>query len=542
MDRLKTDKKMIKKKHTYLGRLMALMLLITTSACDRGMLDAVPTDRLSESVFWQSQADAELAVNSLYNDLDGTEIFFLDALTDIGHVNQPFAVDAYIALGTYDALNTRIYNTWSDAYVGIGAANYFLANVDRIENITDNNTFLRYKGEARVLRAYQYIKLAYLFGAVPLLKGPLTLEESRQATRTPLDEIYDFVDTELSEAAGWLPEAYSGTNVGRVTKWAAIALRARANLYAGRYRQAAEAAGEIIQSGDFSLYSRYENLFSYTAENNGEVILDKQFVSPNFVHNSFYLLAPYSQQNSQSTYVPTKVLADTYETADGKAIDDADSGYDADNPYENRDPRLHFSIFLDGDILPSGIAFSPAPNSGTSDAIGSTYIASTTGFNVKKYVNAQDFANPSRSGINIILLRYAEVLLTYAEAKIELDEIDASVYEAINTVRNSRSDVQLPALPVGLIQDDLREAVRRERTVELAFEGLHLADVRRWRTAETVIPGNVYGITYRNADGTTSVVEAASESRVFNASRHYLWPIPQRERDLNPDLEQNPGW
>jgi hypothetical protein len=174
------------------------------------------------------------------------------------------------------------------------------------------------------------------------------------------------------------------------------------------------------------------------------------------------------------------------------------------------------------------------PNSGSADAVGSTYIASTTGYNIKKYVNnVDDYANPANSGINIILLRYAEVLLTKAEAKIELNEIDGEVYAAINAVRNSRSDVKLPAIPAGLSQEQLRQIVRHERTVELALEGLHLFDIRRWKTAETVMP---------DANNKLLTVQVVSFNRVFNKSRDYLWPIPQKETNLNPNLKQNPNW
>ena len=191
---------------------------------------------------------------------------------------------------------------------------------------------------------------------------------------------------------------------------------------------------------------------------------------------------------AKARYVPTKALVDMYETLDGKLITDAASGYNPATPYANRDTRLKFSIFLEGDILPSGITFKPQPTSGTADAIGSTYIASTTGFNIKKYIIADDYGNPANSGINIILLRYAEILLTYAEAKIETGQIDASVLAAINLVRNGRTDVKQPSVTT-MSQSELRAIVRRERTVELAFEGQHLFDIRRWKIAEKVMPG-----------------------------------------------------
>jgi len=238
--------------------------------------------------------------------------------------------------------------------------------------------------------------------------------------------------------------------------------------------------------------------------------------------------------------VPTKAAVDQYQTSSGVNISDAGSGYDANNPYVNRDPRLRFSVFISGDTLPDGSIYRPEPGSGTPDAVGNTYLASTTGFGIKKYINKEDYANPANSGINIILQRYAEVLLNYAEAKIESNTVDQTVYDAINNVRNTRTDVVLPSLPANLSQDRLRTAVRQERVAELAFEGLHLEDIRRWKTAATVVPGPVYGITYIS-NGTAKIVQVAV-NRLFDAGKHYLWPVPQTERDQNINLDQNPGW
>ncbi|MCE7064992.1 RagB/SusD family nutrient uptake outer membrane protein [Dyadobacter sp. CY326] len=513
---------------------------IALVSCDNDLLDTVPNDRLSVDGFWKTEQDAKLAVNSLYTDLDSTNVISWDALTDIAHTNQNFDVQAYVELGTYDGTSSKIYNEWKRAYRGIRATSYFLENVDKVAS-TNTALINQLKGEAKVLRAYQYIKLAGFYGDVPLVTSALTIDESRTLVKAPVAEIWDFIDKELNEAAALLPATYPASDKGRVTQGAALGLAARASLYAGRYAKAAEEADKVIKSGNYGLYESYEKLFTYAAENNKEVLFDRQFIKDTYPINVFALLAPYSQKNSQSTYVPTKALVDTYETLDGKLITDATSGYNPAAPYANRDSRLKYSVFLEGDVLPSGIAFKPQPTSGTADAIGSTYIASTTGFNIKKYISADDFANPVNSGLNIILLRYAEVLLTYAEAKIELGQIDASVLAAINLVRNGRTDVKQPSIKT-TSATELRAIVRRERTVELAFEGQHLFDIRRWKTAEKVIPGPVYGITYKDASGALKTVEVVAVNKTFDVSRHYIWPIPQKERDLNPSLTQNPGW
>ena len=524
----------------YSNLLIVFFAILFFSSCKKDLLDTVPNDRLSEDLFWKTENDAKLAVNALYTDLDGTSIISWDALTDIAHTNQPFDVQAYIEQGAYDISSAKVYNEWTAAYKGIRATNYFLENLGKVPS-TNTALINQLTGEAKTLRAYQYIKLAGFFGDVPLITSSVTIAEASEVTRTPVTQVYDFIDKELAEAATLLPATYAVADKGRITKGAALALKARADLFAGRYQLAVDAADQVMKSGTYALLESYQKLFLYASENNKEVILDKEFIKDSYSHNVFSLIGPYSQKNSGSTYVPTKTLVDAYETTDGKSITDPTSGFDPYNPYLKRDPRLRFSVFLDGDILPSGIVFHPNPNSGTADAIGSTYIASTTGYNIKKYINTEDYANPTNSGINIILLRYAEVLLTYAEAKIELNQLDQSVYDAINLVRNKRDDVKLPSIATGLSQSALRTIVRHERMVELAFEGQRLFDIRRWKIAETVMVGPVYGITYVS-NGQLVTVQSVAFNRVFDKTRHYLWPIPQKETNLNKNLTQNPNW
>ncbi|QNL48212.1 RagB/SusD family nutrient uptake outer membrane protein [Olivibacter sp. SDN3] len=516
----------------------AIMITFLMVSCDRDLLETVPTDRVSEDVFWNSPADASSAVNALYLDLDTTNIFSFDALTEIGHVNQNFAVDAQIALGVYDGTNSKVDAEWANAYKGIRATNYFLENVDRVA-LDDADLLARYKAEAKTLRAYQYIKLVGLFGDVPLITETISVEDARTLTRTPSENIWDFVDKELEEAAQALPLSYTGGDIGRITKGAALALKARANLWAERYQQAADAATAVINLGVYSLHPTYGSLFGYDAANGSETILARQYQKNSYPHNAFQILAPYSQQNGNSTYVPTRQLVDLYEMVDGSLIT-GNPNYNPLEPTNNRDNRLKFSVYTKGDQLPSNATFNPAPNSGTADAIGGTYIASTTGFNVKKYVVQEDFANPGNSGIPLMLIRYAEVLLTLAEAKLELGQLDETLYQALNQLRNGRTDVKQPSVTTRNT-DDLREIIRRERTIELAFEGLHLFDIRRWKSAEQVLPGPVYGMTYVNNSGEAVTVRVVAVERNF-VSRHYLWPIPQNERYLNENLTQNPGW
>jgi starch-binding outer membrane protein, SusD/RagB family len=528
------QKMMIKLKTIF----YALLLLPFLNSCDKHLLETVPNDRISTEIYWKTDKDATLASNAVYTYLEGVSSYFSwDGMSDIGHTNVPFAVNAVVERGQYDTQNGIVHSEWINDYAGIRSANAFLAHVDEV-NTTDKDRISRLKAEVKTIRAYLYMKLASLFGDVPLITTEITLQESRTITRTPVNEIWDFIAAELTDAASVLPTSQS--EKGRVTKGAALALKARAMLYAGRFQQAADAAKQVMDLNVYTLYPSYQNLFTYAAENNSEVILDKQFVKDVYRNNLFGYMAPYSQQASGTTFVPLKKLVDSYQMNNGKEITDPTSGFDPYNPYVNRDPRLRYSIFVLGDVLPDGKTYNPKPGSGTADAVDYTYLSTKTGFNVKKYINKEDLSQPSNGGINLILIRYAEVLLTYAEAKIELNQLDQSVVDAINLVRQ-RTDVKMPVISMGS-QEALRAAVRHERMVELAFEGLRYIDIRRWRIAENVIPGKIYGMTYTDANGSLQTIEIQSFGKIFDKTRDYLWPIPQKERELNPKLTQNPNW
>lgn len=533
---IKQNKILIMKSFKKICTLLFSILLLI--GCKKDLLETIPNDRISSDIFWKTENDATLGANAVYTYIGETADHFIgwDNMSDIVFTNPTGPQEASIAQGQFNAFNTRISGDWSRNYAGIRAVNTFLANVDKV---TTTNTALitRLKGEVRTLRAYFYSQLAFLFGDVPLVTTEITLQESQNLKRTPVAQVWDFISKELTEAAVLLP--LKQTDKGRVTKGAALALNARAMLYAERFQLAADAAKQVMDLNNYSLYPSYKTLFSYLAENNAEVIFDMEYVQDTYPNNIFLVLAPKSV-NANSKWVPTKNIIDAYQMTNGKNISDPTSGYDPVNPYKNRDPRLQYSIFVPGDSLPNGKIFNPLPNSTTGDAVGSSFVVSPTGFNIEKYVNKEDLAKPSSSGINIILLRYAETLLTYAEAKIELNQIDVSVYDAINKVRQ-RADVNMPAITVGKTQAELRDILRKERMVEFAFESLRFFDIRRWKIAEIVMPGKVQGLTYKDANGNLQTVEVPGFTKVWD-NKNYLWPIPQKEIELNPNLTQNPGW
>jgi len=516
-----------------------LLLVCFFIGCDPNLLETVPNDRISSEIFWQTEQDAVFAANSVYLTLDGLNIVGYDGITDLVLTNRGFDANVVIQRGQLSADTGRFLNEWSSAYTGIRRANDFLDNIDRVQGNID--TINRITGEVMTLRAYHYIKLAMLFGDVPLITTGIDISEGKSLTRNSVNEVWDFIALELDQAASMLP----WQNTQRVNRGTAYGLKARAMLYAGRYAEAAESAQNVIQSGEYDLYPDYYELFQYNGQGNSEILLARERARDFNAHNVYNILAPWSQipGANGSTYVPTAAMIDKYEMDNGLPILHPESGYDPFNPYDNRDPRLYASVFLNNITeMPDGQVYGTTPGSEGSDAVQITVYSTITGYNIRKYVAVEDYGNPGNSGLNTSLLRFAEVLLTYAEAKIEMNDIDQSVYDAINRVRQ-RPTVEMPEVThaTASSQNELRELVRNERTVELAFEGFRLFDIRRWKIAEEVMPGIPQGITYV-VNGELRQVEIPEREATFNSDRDYLWPIPIREIELNSNLTQNPGW
>ena len=509
--------------------------------CEKDLLETIPNDRVSADLYWKTDKDATFAANFVYTYLETVQKWTnWDAMSEIGHVSKTTNVESLFEKGAYDATSGVLSWEWSNNYKGIQAANIFFDNVDKI--VTTNQALIdRLKAEVRVLRASYYIHLAFLWGDVPLVTTEISLEESRKLTRTPVVQVWDFISKELTDAAAVLPNVQ--TEKGRITKGAALALKARAMLFAGRYTEAATAAKQVMDLNVYSLYPSYANLFTYAAENNVEVIFDKQYIKSAYRNSLFITMCPNSVfPGSTLNIVPTKQAIDIYQMTNGKDITDPTSGFDPYDPYKNRDPRLKFNFIVLGTVLTNGKIYDSRPFSGTGDAVGSAEIATATGFNVNKYLIKEDAADNTNGGLNTIYLRYAEVLLTYAEARIEANQIDASVLDAINQIRR-RPDVNMPSYVGITSQVELRKIVRDERLRELSFEGLHYFDIRRWRTAEFVVPGMLLGMTYTDKNGALQMITLPGFVKTFDKNRDYLWPLPQREVELNPNLlPQNPGW
>ena len=516
---------------TLLGSVLGLVLLLT--GCSDDFLTTVPPDQLSDAVFWKTEQDVTLAVNAIYPSVWGDNIIHLEAVSDNAFQHKQWERAYEYATGTHDASTQWGTDIWNNAYTGIRRANTVLANIDNVAGI-DPTRKERLKGEATFLRAYHYTHLVNLFGGVPLILEPITIAEGREITRTGASAVVDQILADLDYAAGVLPTTYNDADAGRATRGAALALKARAALYAGRYQEAATAARAVMDLGVYDLYPNYRDLFTYAGEGSDEIIFARQQLKNQYATGVFGAFANYSNDGG-SNVVPARALVDAYLCADGLPVDDPNSTCDPADPYVNRDPRMDGSLLYPGAEWDGGV-YNSMPDSPTADRVGSDFNATSTGYNLKKYIDLTDKNDRGNGGIDYILIRYADVLLMYAEAKIELGQIDQSVYDALNAVR---ARVDMPAVTAGKSQAELRDIVRLERRVELALEGLRLFDLRRWQTAETTMNGRVYGLDYVE-NGELKTI--SPDARRFVAPRDYLWPIPQRERDLNPNLEQNQGY
>jgi hypothetical protein len=497
---------------------------------------------VSDDIFWSQENDAVIFLNGTYSALpSSTLIIEMDAFTDNGTTNRQFDDRYVFSDGSFDPQKVYSRDRWNGFFGAVARTNILLANIDRIPAAKiDAARKARYVGEARFLRGVFYLQLVSMFGDVPMPLTPLTDAEARKLTNTPAAKVYDQILADFDAAASALPTSYTGADIGRATKGAALAFKARAALYAGRFQIAADAAKAVMDLGVYRLHPDYGQLFLYAGENSPEIIFTRRYSKTAQAsgqnNNIFNEFGPPSN-SATGHIVPIRNLVDSYQMTDGKSIT-ASPLYNAapDKMYLNRDPRLAATILFPGaswdgrtyDSRPKGISTQP-------EAIDlQNENTSVTGLNIRKYIDLTDKADRNNGGIDIILMRYADVLLMYAEAKVALGQADASALAAVNQVR---ARVSMPALTT------LTEAdVRYERRAELAFEGLRLFDIRRWKIAEQVMPTPVVtGISYLDATGTLRTATVPASARAF-PPRDYLWPIPQSELDLNANLKQNPGF
>lgn len=530
-----------------------LVAVLAITGCS-DFLEREPLVTLSPTNFWKTESDLRLALNMLYKKMGRS--YTLD-----NRSADTFAASGNdISSGTYTPPNSD--DTWVNCYKWIRITNDFLENYQNAP--LKEEVLNRYAGEARFFRAYYYYQLVTRFGGVPLITKTLDLDSPElQLSRESTDKIWDFIFEDLEFAVAHIPvKSQMKSDLGRITKGGAQSFLARAALYAGTHykfhtgsnyekylEKARNAAKGVMDSDEYALYSDYRNLFLFPGIDSEEHILSYRYSEDLGEMNSRPRAVIYDYDCE-----PTKYMADNYLCKDGLPIDK--SAYKVEylplgKEFENRDPRMALTIWKPGDPF-SGKPF--VPNLATQ---------TKTGYMYKKCGVEDAFTYvPSAVYVDEILLRYAEVLLVYAEATYELDGriSDADLDRTINQIRDRFKGEEncLPHLTNAFVEQhglNMREEIRRERRAELSGEALRYDDIIRWKIAETELPRAILGAKFDqdaypnlkpgkdiilNEEG--FILVQKKEARSFDVKKNYLYPLPLREISLNSNLKQNPGW
>lgn len=509
----------------YLIRAASLLILTGVCSCSKNYLDRNPLNTVSSQIFWQSETEVQTALAGVYSRLQqnflGYERVYLDGLSDNAfldnNTNQGGNMNTLTTGNLSAATGGAINNMYSTPYRAISSCNFFLDNVDKapISDAAKN----AYKAEVRFIRALSYFDLVQLFGGVPVYRSsPATADEAKIAKSTPA-EVYNFINEDLDFAIANLPD---DKYTGHAVKGSAQGIKARVLITQQRWADAVTVLQQVMNSGKFSLATNYANLFKTAGQGSGtgsnaEIMFSTQYLAPNNIQRAnqgmdielgwFSLIQPY------------KDLIDEYEMTDGKRITES-SLYNASAPYNNRDPRLDLTVKLPGEVWRN-----------TAGSVWSGSYVSQTGFIMEKYVDLSRAPFTTATALatdqDYVHLRYADILLMYAEAKNEASGPDASIYTAIDAVR-ARTGINMPGVDRNRYntQNLLRDAIRHERRIELALEGQRYFDLKRWNIAHVKLP------TLKTPAGTTLVF----------TNNNYLLPFQQSELDNNPALRQNPGY
>jgi starch-binding outer membrane protein, SusD/RagB family len=508
--------------------ILIVLLLGSTLSCDKGFLDKKPIENASIETLFATAEDLGNAVNGVYDvfqgggDMWGGSFFHITPHFDAISEDAIYCCDwegqyANLARGTITPSSGGIVGyKWGYGYKGIARVNSILANINRTDLTIDADTRLQYEAEVKFLRGLMYFELTTHYGGVPLLLKPVDLANA-MVPRNTKEEVIAAVIDDLNFASQNLGTTPFNNVVGKPTKFSAYGLLARVYLYNSKWSEAAAAAKAVIDKeapGVVALSTNYEGLFDGTNKADKEVLFDVQYVGPKLGEGS-YLAQHYGPNGVDNgggwgslSYQET--MFDAFYMTDGLPTTSSPL-YNPANPYANRDKRLYWSFFVPNVTTWQGKTYAEENYRGSIAALP---------LNTKKWVTTVDQGEDGNS--NLIILRYADVLLMYAEAQNELGIRDASVYSAINKVR---ARAQMPPIPNGLTKDQMTEIIRRERKVELSQEGLRFFDLVRWGIAAEKINSN-----------------KREPNRKWRLDTHTVLPIPQSEMDANKNLVQNPNY
>jgi len=557
-------------RHTvaYTGALLMLAL-----GCKD--LNLGPKDQVSDASFWKSPDQFKLAANDFYFALRGPDQgggargTYVELNSDIATGSGSSEMSS-MSNGSY--LPQANSDVWNNAYAGIRATNYLLAKATQSGL---GSQIDRWVGEALFFRAYHYWNLVKTYGGVPLITTVLDVNSPEvYSPRATQQQIIDFIIADLDKAVPKLVKQsqLAPEEMGRVTQGAALALKARAGLYQGTWLKyhnegsptamitaSINAAEQLITSNEYDLYrdhgtdSAYKFLFILQGDDSKEVILARRYYAGRATHN-------WTRELWFNYMIPTKKLADMYLCKDGLPITISPQflGYDSleTTEFQNRDPRMAMTFVVPGSAVHQENGFNPViPGFSGSNA-------TRTGYMLRKFLDESDDAAHFVGQYDFKEFRYGEVLLNLAEALFERDGVISDA-DLDRTIGELRRRVGMPTLTNGLVTANglnMLTEIRRERTVELAFEGFRRDDLRRWKTAETELPQALRGVKfvgteYQQRDpglviGTDIQVDAGgfvvselAASRQFVVPKHYLNPIPLQQIQLSKGtLTQNPGW
>jgi len=518
----------MRKKNT-IAVLFLAALLSGTVSCNKDFLDRNPLNSVSSQIFWASEDDVKTGLAGVYSRLQqnflGYEKVYLDGITDNafllpGNGNQsnlPTLATGGINAGVTGALP----NMLSSPYRLISSCNYFLDNVDK-SPVSEANKNI-YKAEVRFLRAFAYFELVQAFGGVPIYRNYFKIFGEYKIRQSSKEEVYAFIEEDLDFAIGNLPDIKYN---GHAVKGSAQGIKARVLITQQKWTAAVTLLEQIMAgaNGKFALSNNFAGLFrtsgQSTAAVNTEIMFATQYLAPNNVHRTSPGASGLNIEFGRDVLIqPYKDLADDYEMIDGKPASESPL-YNPLTPYLNRDPRLDLTVKL--------------PNESWRNASGTVFVppgVPATGFLVEKYVDVAQgpftAASATTTDQDIIHLRYADILLMYAEAKNEVSGPDASVYNAIDLVRG-RTGINMPPVDRARYdtKEELRDYIRHERRVEFAFEGHRYNDLKRWNIAHIKLP---------------TLKDPNNVPLVFTPT-NYLLPFPSSELLNNPQLVQNPGY
>lgn len=395
---------------------------IFSGGCNEDLLDKTPLDKITAGSF-----DVDLAIVGVYDALQLSSLThyypYYDALTPIGYARYTGNGFYPIQAGYHDQFHYYFATVWSQGYEGIFRANDFLEKVEGVE--MDEAKKTRFIAEARFIRAFVHHRLTLVFGDIVFLDHVTGVDEGRTLTRIPKAEVISKIIQDLDFAIENLP--VTQTDIGRITKGTALGLKARIYLYQNDWSNVKSVTEAIFALNEYSLLPSYNDIFLFTNENNSEVLFDVQFIGPDVGEgNSFEHLVGYKDRmrNGWFHVQPTKDLVDLYETTDGSPIDPNDE-------YANRDSRFYTTVLFPGATI-YGSEYSTSTK---------TFRKGTTKFALRKFIIEDDggIANARSfdASNNWIIIRYADILLMWAEAENELNGPSTSVYDVVNQVRLS---------------------------------------------------------------------------------------------------------